>query len=89
MPLVFIPSLMQNLTAGNKKVPVEGSNIRQVIENLDAEYPGIKSRLLDNDRIKLEISVAIDGEISTLGMIDKVSKNSEIHFLPAIAGGSI
>jgi molybdopterin synthase sulfur carrier subunit len=80
---------MQNLTNGNKRVPVEGSNIRQVIENLDAEYPGIKSRLLDNDRIKLEISVAIDGEISTLGMIDKVSKNSEIHFLPAIAGGSI
>ena len=78
---------MQNLTSGNKKVPVEGSNIRQVIENLDSEYPGIKSRLVDNDRIKLEISVAIDGEISTLGMIDKVSKNSEIHFLPAIAGG--
>jgi molybdopterin synthase sulfur carrier subunit len=80
---------MQNLTDGNKKVPVKGSNVRQVIENLDDAYPGIKSRLVDNDRIKLEISVAIDGEISTLGMIDKVSETSEIHFLPAIAGGSI
>lgn len=80
---------MQNLTNGNKRVPVKGSNIRQVIENLDAEYPGMKTRLVDNDRIKLEISVAIDGEISTLGMIDKVSETSEIHFLPAIAGGSI
>ena len=80
---------MQNLTDGNKKIPVEGSNVRQVIENLDAKYPGVKSRLVDNDRIKLEISVAIDGEISTLGMIDKVSETSEIHFLPAIAGGSI
>ena len=47
----------------------------------------MKDRLVDGDRIKLEISVAIDGEISTLGMIDKVSEISEIHFLPAIAGG--
>ena len=47
----------------------------------------MKDRLVDGDRIKLEISVAIDGEISTLGMIDKVSETSEIHFLPAIAGG--
>ena len=59
----------------------------KVIENLNDQYPGMKDRLVDGDRIKLEISVAIDGEISTLGMIDKVSEISEIHFLPAIAGG--
>ena len=78
---------MQTLTDGNKKIQIEGSNIRQVIENLNDQYPGMKGRLVDGDRIKLEISVAIDGEISTLGMIDKVSEISEIHFLPAIAGG--
>ena len=78
---------MQNLSDGNKKLNIEGTNIRQVIENLDNQYPGMKERLVDGDRIKLEISVAIDGEISTLGMIDKVSETSEIHFLPAIAGG--
>ena len=78
---------MQTLTDGNKKIQIEGSNIRQVIENLNDQYPGMKNRLVDGDRIKLEISVAIDGEISTLGMIDKVSETSEIHFLPAIAGG--
>jgi|TARA_B110000263_G_scaffold217849_1_gene204163 molybdopterin synthase sulfur carrier subunit len=78
---------MQNLTDSHKKIQVDGANIRQVINNLDTKYPGIKGRLVDGDRIKLEISVAIDGEISTLGMINKVSSDSEIHFLPAIAGG--
>ena len=48
---------MQNLTDGNKKIQIEGSNIRQVIENLNDQYPGMKDRLVDGDRIKLELSL--------------------------------
>ena len=87
MPVVFVPSLMQKLCNGEQKLVIEGTNLRQVIDNLDLQYTGCKDRLVENGKIKPNISVAVDGEITPLGMIQKVSSNSEIHFLPAISGG--
>ena len=87
MALVFIPSLMQELSNGEQRVNVQGNNVRQLIDNLDAVYPGFKDRLVEDGRVKPNISVAIDGEITPLGMIEKVKEDSEVHFLPAISGG--
>ncbi len=87
MATVFIPSLMQSLTAGEHQVQVEGATVRQIVNNLDSAYPGMKERLVEGNRIKPNISVAIDGEITPMGMLEKVGENSEVHFLPAIAGG--
>ena len=87
MATVFIPSLMQKLSDGKSRVEIEGSSVRQIVNNLDAAYPGFKDRLAEDGRIKGNISVAIDGEITPLGMLEKVSENSEVHFLPAIGGG--
>ena len=87
MATVYIPSLMQKLSDGKSKVEIEGASVRQVVNNLDAEYPGFKERLVEDGRIKGNISVAIDGEITPLGMLEKVGENSEVHFLPAIGGG--
>ena len=78
---------MQELSNGEQRVNVQGNNVRQVIDNLDAVYPGFKDRLVEEGRVKPNISVAIDGEITPLGMIEKVSEGSEVHFLPAISGG--
>ncbi len=88
MPTVFIPSLLQKFTGDRKTVEVEASTVRQVIEALEQACPGIKERLVENGGIVPSISVAIDGEVTTLGMIQKVGEHSEVHFLPAIAGGS-
>ena len=88
MAIVFIPSLMQTLTDGEKQVQVEGSTVRQIINNLDGMYPGVKARLVEDDRVKPNISVAVDGEVTPLGMLEKVGEDSEVHFLPAIGGGA-
>ena len=87
MATVFIPSLMQKLSDGKSKVEIDGASVRQIVNNLDAEFPGFKERLVEDGRIKGNISVAVDGEITPLGMLEKVSENSEVHFLPAIGGG--
>ena len=87
MPTVYIPSLMQSLTGGKQTVEVEGSTVRQVVEALEQAYPGMRDRLAESGRIKPNISVAIDGEVTTLGMLQKVGEKSEVHFLPAIGGG--
>ena len=88
MATVFIPSLMQTLTDGEKQVRVEGFTVRQIINNLDGMYPGVKERLVEDDRVKPNISVAVDGEVTPLGMLEKVREDSEVHFLPAIGGGA-
>ena len=87
MPTVYIPSLLQNLTNHKSAVEVSGATIREVIENLEKKHPGLKNRLLENDHLRSNISVAIDGEITPLGLIEQVEPGSEIHFIAAIKGG--
>ena len=64
MPTVWIPSLMQKLTGGEGQIEVEGSTVREVIDNVDARYPGFRDRVCDSDGIKPNLAVAIDGEMS-------------------------
>ena len=87
MPTVFIPSLMIDITSGQQKVEVTGSNVREVINSLDELFPGIKNRLVEKHKMKPNISVAVDGEISPLGILEKVTPSSEVHFIPAVGGG--
>ena len=80
MPTVWIPSLMQKLTSGQSQVQVEGNTIREVVDALEAAYPGFKERLCEDGRIRPALAVAVDGEISNEGMRRKVSAQSEVHF---------
>ena len=90
MPTVWIPPLMLKLTAGQQQIAVEGTTVREIIAELEASYPGVRARLVDeeDDKIKTEIAVAVDGEITREGMRQKVGDASEVHFLPAMSGGA-
>ena len=88
MATVFIPSLMQGLTGGQQTVQVPGSSVRQIINNLDEQFPGMKERLVDGFKLKPNITVSIDAEVTPLGLLAKISENSEVHFIPAVGGGS-
>jgi molybdopterin synthase sulfur carrier subunit len=87
MPRVFIPPLLRSLTGNVEEVEIDAKNVRQVIEQLETRFPGIRSRLCEDDGLKPGISVAVDGNVSLLGMLQKVGQQSEVHFLPAIGGG--
>ena len=87
MAVVWIPSLLRDLTGGIDSVSVPGSNVRQIIEGLERLYPGIKDRLCVGDGLRSGIAVAVDTQLSRRGLLESVSENSEVHFLPAIAGG--
>lgn len=87
MVKVTIPSLMRDLTGGEVEVSVPGRSVQQVIEALDAQYPGVKHRLCDGDQLAGTLVVSIDGRISRLGLFQPVKEESHIRFLPAIEGG--
>ncbi len=87
MARVIIPSLLRELTGGRHEVEVEGATVREVIDNLEARFPGLRARLLDGDRLRPNLAVVVDGEVSALKLRHKVSADSEIHFMPALSGG--
>ena len=87
MPTVAIPSLLRNLTRGEESITVPGATIREVIDNLEARYPGTKARLCKDDRIKPGIAVYVNGLLTRGSLLERVDADAEIHFLPAIGGG--
>ena len=87
MATVFIPTMLQPMAGGAKQVAVEAKNMRQVIDMLDQLYPGMKDRLVEENKIRPNLAIAIDGEVARMGLLERVSENSEVHFVPAIGGG--
>jgi sulfur-carrier protein len=87
MPIVYIPSLLRDLTQGREAVKVPGNTVREVIEALEREYAGIQSRLCDSTALRQGIALVVDTEISRLGLQHPLIDRSEVHFLPAVSGG--
>lgn len=79
---------MRALSDGRDQLDVLGTTIREVIDNLERECPGIKDRLCADGRIKPGIAVAVDGVMQTKKLGTPVKAASEVHFVPAISGGA-
>lgn len=87
MATVFIPTVLRQTAGGASQVSVPGATVREVIRNLEERHPGLKSNLVENGKLKPNISVFVDGEPGTIGLLEPVGNDSEVHFIPAIAGG--
>jgi len=87
LPVIGIPSLLRDFTNGQRSLSVEGDTIRQVIDNLERLYPGIKDRLCDGEYLRPSISVVVDGYTSTLKLHHRLMASSEVHFVISISGG--
>jgi molybdopterin synthase sulfur carrier subunit len=87
MPSVFIPPAMRSLVDGQEVVEAAGANVLQVIDDLEARHPGIKERLCDGAALRPGLAVVIGGALSSLGLLQRVQPDDEIHFLPVVGGG--
>ena len=87
MPVVWIPASLRALTNQCETIRVDGKTVREVIDQLELQFPGIKARLCEGDSLRRGLAVAIDAEMSRSGLDQTVPENSEVHFLPAIGGG--
>jgi sulfur-carrier protein len=92
MATVRIPTPLRKLTQGSEAVAAKGANIGEVIADLEANYPGIKARICDdNGQVRRFVNIfANDEDIRFLQNLDTpVGENDEISIVPAIAGGII
>jgi len=92
MVTVRIPTALRPLSGGREEVQVEGdSSLRQVILRLEAECPGIKERLLDEDGAGIHpgIAIFINDDQESEGLIQRVPADATLHILPAMGGGGL
>jgi molybdopterin synthase sulfur carrier subunit len=91
MATVYVPTPLRRLTAGQAKVSVEANTVAELVEKLEASYPGVKDRLLDEDgKVKRFINVFVNGE-EMRGLQSEATSlnpNDEVSIIPAMAGGA-
>ncbi len=90
MATVRIPSPLRKYTNGQSKVQGNGGTVTEVLDNLEIQFPGIKTRLYDdNNQIKRYVNVFVnDDEIRTLqGEATQISEKDVVSIVPAMAGG--
>jgi len=81
MVKVHLPVALRSLADGQESVEVEAATVRQLILELDRQFPGLGAELRSG------MAVAIDGEIIQEPLLERLGPSSEVHFLPPIGGG--
>ncbi|MYC30265.1 MAG: MoaD/ThiS family protein [Chloroflexi bacterium] len=93
MPVtVRIPTPLRRMTNGQDKVELEESTLSSMIESLEASYPGVKERLIDeNGELRYFVNIYLNGEDVRFldGLDTSTSAGDEISIVPAVAGGSV
>ena len=88
--LVRIPTPLRRITNGEAKVELESSNVAELVEKLDASYPGFKDRLVDeNGELRYFVNIYLNGEDVRFlqGLETSTNSGDEISIVPAVAGG--
>jgi molybdopterin converting factor small subunit len=84
---VFIPTMLRPFTRDVPVVTVAAANVAEVIDRLDERFPGFRDAVVEDGELHAGLAVSIDSEVAVLGLLEPVGRDSEVHFLPAIAGG--
>ena len=91
MPVtVRVPAPLQKLTQNQEEVKASAANIKELIEDLEKNFPGIKERICDDaGKVRKFINIYVNGEDVRFLQQDATSlkDGDEVSIIPAIAGG--
>jgi molybdopterin synthase sulfur carrier subunit len=87
---VRIPTILRTYTGGESEVTAEGGKLSEVLDDLDAKYPGIKGRILDDTgELRRFVNVYVgNDDVRFLENLDTATPDgTQISVIPAVAGG--
>jgi MoaD family protein len=86
---VRIPTILRPYTGDRKSVEATGSSLSALIDDLEANHPGIKDRLVEAGDLRRFVNVYVnDEDVRFLGGLDApLTDGDEVVVLPAVAGG--
>ena len=87
--IVRIPTPLRVLTAGEDEVTASGGTVAALIADLEAKFPGMKDRLMDEKGVRRFVNIFVgDEDIRFLdGLATELKAGDKISIVPAIAGG--
>jgi molybdopterin converting factor small subunit len=87
---VRIPTILRTYTAGSAEVTADPGTLREVIAGLDAAYPGLAGRIVDdtgNLRRFVNVYVGEEDVRFAQGLETPVPSGAHVSVIPAVAGG--
>ena len=86
---VRIPTILRTYTGGEKAVTGQGASLSALIDDLEANHPGIKERLIEGGDLRRFVNVYInDEDVRFMGGLEApLSDGDQVVVLPAVAGG--
>ena len=87
---VRIPTILRTYTGGESEVTADGATLAEIIDDLDANYSGIKGRILDdNGALRRFVNVYVGNE--DVRFLDDLATptpdGTQVSVIPAVAGG--
>ena len=87
MVRVLIPSQLIAYTAGATRVEAVGATVAAVLDDLDARFPGLKFRLVDEqDRVRRHMRLYV-GSAETRSVMQALGPADELLIFGALSGG--
>jgi sulfur-carrier protein len=87
---VLIPTPLRRYTDGAAQVKASGSTVASLLDDLEAQHPGLKERICESDgQIRRFVNVFVNGENvrDRDGAETAVKAGDEVGIIPAMAGG--
>jgi molybdopterin converting factor small subunit len=78
---VVIPRALRGRAGGAERLDVDARDVRALLAELERRFPGL------GEALARDTAVAIDGEIHPDPLLEPLEPESEVHFLPRVAGG--
>lgn len=87
MPRVSIPSPLLSYTGGRRDVTAAGATLAEVLDDLDRQFPGLRFRVVDEQRrIREHVRMWVSGRLAR-GIEAPVQDSDEVMIVGALSGG--
>lgn len=87
---VRVPTILRTYTKGESEVTADGSTLSEVLDSLDAAYPGIRGRVVDEQgKLRRFVNVYVGNEDVRFaeGLDTETPAGTQVSVIPAVAGG--
>ena len=87
---VRIPTILRTYTNGASEVSADGGTLAEVLDSLEASYPGIRGRILDDQgALRRFVNVYVgNDDVRFLDSLDtSTPEGAQVSVIPAVAGG--
>lgn len=90
MPTVKFTYALKRFFPGLKDTPAKGIILTDILQEIEADYPGITSYILDEQgKLRRHVNIFINGTMipDRTKLSNEVEEKSEIYIIQALSGG--